>query len=94
VDQIKVGEATTTGEYPTVPVFLAREVIRFHYGTVHVGQGIEGTELMISVRSRRVHAIAEVDPGAHKQPATGETTRFEPLGRAVSGDPEALPESA
>jgi hypothetical protein len=94
VDQIKVGEATTTGEYPTVPVFLAREVIRFHYGTVHVGQGIEGTELMISVRSRRVHAIAEVAPGAHKQPATGETTRFEPLGRAVSGDPEALPESA
>jgi hypothetical protein len=31
VDQIKVGEATTTEEYPTVPVYLAREVIRFHF---------------------------------------------------------------
>jgi hypothetical protein len=94
VDQIKVGEATTTGEYPTVPVFLAREVIRFHYGTVHVGQGIDGTELMISLRSRRVNALAEVEPGVRKQPESGDATRFEPPGRAVSGDPEVLPESA
>jgi len=94
VDQIKVGEATTTGEYPTVPVFLAREVIRFHYGTVHVGQGIDGTELMISLRSRRVNAIAEVVPGVRKQPANEGAARFEPPERAASGDPEALPESA
>jgi hypothetical protein len=33
MDQIKVGEASSTEEYPTVPVYLAREVIRFHYGT-------------------------------------------------------------
>jgi hypothetical protein len=94
VDQIKVGEATTTGEYPTVPVFLAREVIRFHYGTVHVGQGIDGSELMITLRSRRVNAIAEVEPGIRRQSEKGDTTRLESLGGPVSGEPEAFPESA
>jgi len=94
VDQIKVGEATTTGEYPTVPVFLAREVIRFHYGTVHVGQGIDGSELMISLKSRRVSAIAEVESGAAKQSAKEGAARFEPEGDSASGDAEAMPESA
>jgi hypothetical protein len=93
MDQIKVGEATTTGEYPTVPVYLAREVIRFHYGTVHVGQGLDGPELMIALKSRRVNAIAEVDPGARTQPESG-TTPFGPAGGLGSGDPEAFPASA
>ena len=92
VDQIKVGEATTTGEYPTVPVFLAREVIRFHYGTVHVGQGIDGSELMISLKSRRVNAIAESEAGT--QPEKTDAAHFEPPGEAASGDAEAVPESA
>ncbi len=94
VDQIKVGEATTTGEYPTVPVFLAREVIRFHYGSVHVGQGIDGSELMIALRSRRVNAIAEVDPGVRRQPEGGGTAQFNPHDGEVSDDPEAFPATA
>jgi hypothetical protein len=88
VDQIKVGEATNTGEYPTVPVYLAREVIRFHFGTVHVGQGIDGPELMIALRSRRVNAIVEVDPGARAEPDVKPTTPFGP------GRPEEFSASA
>jgi len=94
VDQIKVGEATTTGEYPTVPVFLAREVIRFHFGSVHVGQGIDGSELMISLKSRRVNAIAEVDEAAGKPPASEGAARFDAQDGANGGDSEAIPESA
>jgi hypothetical protein len=91
VDQIKVGEATSTEEYPTVPVYLAREVIRFHYGTVHVGQGLDGPELMIALKSRRVNAIAEVDPPLRKQAEGGGAT---PFGSGPSSDPEAFPASA
>jgi hypothetical protein len=93
VDQIKVGEATTTEEYPTVPVYLAREVIRFHYGTVHVGQGLDGPELMIALKSRRVNAIAEVDPLQRKQ----SNGSIAPFGAAIispSADPEAFSASA
>ncbi len=93
VDQIKVGEATTTEEYPTVPVYLAREVIRFHYGTVHVGQGLDGPELMIALKSRRVNAIAEMDPLQRKQPDGS----VAPFGSSVvppPADPEAFPASA
>jgi hypothetical protein len=94
VDQIKVGEATTTEEYPTVPVYLAREVIRFHYGTVHVGQGLDGPELMIALRSRRVNAIVEVDSPARKQAGAGGATPFGTAGDPASSDPEAFPASA
>jgi hypothetical protein len=90
VDQIKVGEATTAGEYPTVPVYLAREVIRFHYGTVHVGQGIDGPELMIALRSRRVNVIAEVEPGAGAEPESRAATPFAQPGQG----PQELPASA
>jgi hypothetical protein len=92
VDQIKVGEATETEEYPTVPVYLAREVIRFHYGTVHVGQGLDGPELMIALKSRRVNALVEVDPLTRKQTDAGPATPFGAVGG--SGGPEAFPESA
>jgi len=92
VDQIKVGEATSTEEYPTVPVYLAREVIRFHYGTVHVGQGLDGPELMIALKSRRVNALVEVDPLARKNPEAGNTTPFG--APAAEGGSEAFPESA
>jgi len=92
VDQIKVGEATTTQEYPTVPVYLAREVIRFHYGTVHVGQGLDGPELMIALKSRRVNALVEVDPLIRKQPiGTGTPFGSHPAG---PGETEAFPASA
>jgi hypothetical protein len=94
VDQIKVGEASATEEYPTVPVYLAREVIRFHHGTVHVGQGIDGPELMITVRSRRVAGLAEVEPVARKQPPETGATPFPAEGGAAAGDTEAFPESA
>jgi len=90
VDQIKVGEATTTEEYPTVPVYLAREVIRFHFGTVHVGQGLDGPELMIALKSRRVNAIAEVDPIIRKQAESGSASPFKQGG----ADPEEFPASA
>jgi hypothetical protein len=92
IDQIKVGEATSTEEYPTVPVYLAREVIRFHFGTVHVGQGLDGPELMIALKSRRVNALVEVEPPARKQAEGGAATPFGPA--AASGGPEAFPESA
>lgn len=52
LDQLHFGEAQSVNEFPTVPVFLAREVVRFHRGTIHVGQGIDAPELMISLRSR------------------------------------------
>jgi hypothetical protein len=91
VDQIKVGEATSTEEYPTVPVYLAREVIRFHYGTVHVGQGLDGPELMIALKSRRVNALVEVDQPARRKTEGGAATPFTP---PATGGPEAFPESA
>jgi hypothetical protein len=94
VDQIKVGEATSTEEYPTVPVYLAREVIRFHFGTVHVGQGLDGPELMIALKSRRVNALVEVDSPARKQPEAGATTPFGPAAGGAQGGSEAFPESA
>jgi hypothetical protein len=90
LDQIKVGEATSTEEYPTVPVYLAREVIRFHYGSVHVGQGLDGPELMIALRSRKVNALAEVDALGKGQGAS-ETPFAKP---ADPQDPEAFPASA
>ncbi len=54
LDQIKIGGATNVDEYPTVPVYLAREIIRFHFGTIHVGQGLDGPELNVALKSRRV----------------------------------------
>jgi hypothetical protein len=93
VDQIKVGEAMNAGEYPTVPVYLAREVIRFHYGTVHVGQGIDGPELMIAIRSRRVNAIAEVEPAGRSEEGEARATS-EPTGGGAEADPEEFSESA
>jgi hypothetical protein len=94
VDQIKVGEATTTEEYPTVPVYLAREVIRFHYGTVHVGQGLDGPELMIALKSRRVNAIVEMDPLVRKATEPGSSAPFGSQASGPSSDPEAFPASA
>jgi hypothetical protein len=94
VDQIKVGEANSTEEYPTVPVYLAREVIRFHYGTVHVGQGIDGPELMIALRSRRVAGLFEVDPVQRTQPAGGSSTPFKAEVKPPASDPDAFPASA
>ena len=94
MDQIKVGEATTTEEYPTVPVYLAREVVRFHYGTVHVGQGLDGPELMIALKSRRVNAIAEVGPVLQRKPSESSATPFGPVGGPAASDPEEFPASA
>ena len=93
MDQIKVGEATTTEEYPTVPVYLAREVIRFHYGTIHVGQGLDGPELMIALKSRRVNAIAELGPVARRPGEPDSASPFTPPG-ASPADPEEFPASA
>jgi hypothetical protein len=94
VDQIKVGYATSTEEYPTVPVYLAREVIRFHFGSVHVGQGIDGPELMISLKSRRVSGLAEVDPVPRRQGAGASATPFLAPGEAPASGPDAFPASA
>jgi hypothetical protein len=94
VDQIKVGEASSAEEYPTVPVYLAREVIRFHYGSVHVGQGIDGPELMIALKSRRVNAIAEVDLLQRKQSDNIPATLFTNPPEVFSADPEVFPSSA
>jgi hypothetical protein len=92
--QVRVDEATTTEEYPTVPVFLAREVIRFHYGSVHVGQGIDGPELMVSLRSRRVNAIAELAPQAGKSADEAPATPFGQVDGAGPAGSEQLPASA
>ena len=94
VDQIKVGYATSTEEYPTVPVYLAREVIRFHFGSVHVGQGIDGPELMISLRSRRVSGLVEVDPVPRKQSSGASATPFRAPGDAPASGTDAFPASA
>ena len=32
-------------------VFLAREILRLHHGEIHAGPGMEGTEILISVRA-------------------------------------------
>ena len=92
LDQIKVGEAVTAGEYPTVPVYLAREVIRFHFGTVHVGQGLDGPELMIALKSRRVVALAEVEPAVRRAPGTSSASPFSPP--EAAGNSEVFPASA
>jgi hypothetical protein len=31
-------------------VFLAKEILRLHHGQIHAGPGMEGTEILISVR--------------------------------------------
>jgi hypothetical protein len=31
-------------------VFIAKEVIRLHGGSIHAGPGMEGTEILISLR--------------------------------------------
>jgi hypothetical protein len=94
VDQIKVGEATSTEEFPTVPVYLAREVIRFHFGSVHVGQGIDGPELMIALRSRKVEGLFEMDPDQRSLPASGGATPFQAEAKPAASDPDAFPASA
>jgi hypothetical protein len=94
MDQIKVGEASSTEEYPTVPVYLAREVIRFHFGTVHVGQGIDGPELMIALRSRRVEGLFEVEPEQKSVPERPTANPFHIEEKPPSGDSDALPASA
>ena len=33
-------------------VFLAKEVLRLHRGEIHAGPGLEGTEILISLRSQ------------------------------------------
>ena len=47
-------EKADVSEYITTTVFLAREIIRFHPGTIEIGESIDGPELYISLRSRRV----------------------------------------
>jgi hypothetical protein len=32
-------------------VFLAKEVLRLHHGEIHAGPGVEGTEILFSLRS-------------------------------------------
>jgi len=34
-----------------VSVFLAKEILRLHTGEIHAGPGLEGTEILISLRS-------------------------------------------
>jgi hypothetical protein len=31
-------------------VFIAKEILRLHHGEIHAGPGMEGTEILISVR--------------------------------------------
>ena len=38
--------------HPVLGVFLAREIIRWHNGTLQGGQGLSGSEVQISLRSR------------------------------------------
>lgn len=33
-------------------VFLAKEILRLHHGEIHAGPGLEGTEILISLRNR------------------------------------------
>lgn len=42
------------GEVPNqgrIGVFIAKEILRLHHGEIHAGPGMEGTEILISVRS-------------------------------------------
>ena len=34
-----------------IAVFLAKEIIRLHHGEIHAGPGMEGTEILVSLRS-------------------------------------------
>ena len=63
-------------------------MIRFHFGTVHVGQGIDGPELMIALRSRRVNAIVEVEAGARPEPEAKGAAPFSAGGTAAGGAEE------
>lgn len=43
----------TENEVPNqgrISVFLAKEILRLHHGEIHAGPGLEGTEILISVR--------------------------------------------
>jgi hypothetical protein len=94
LDQLKVGEAKNVDEYPTVPIYLAREVIRFHYGTIHVGQGLDGPELNVALKSRRViPAELHKTSGRFRRGHAGELTDSgaDQLGK---NGPDTLPASA
>ena len=47
-------EATDEGipNQGRIGVFLAKEIIRLHHGEIHAGPGLEGTEILVSVRAR------------------------------------------
>ena len=82
-------------EYPTVPVYLAREVIRFHYGTIHVGQGLDGPELNIALKSRKVEAVDQRTVAS--RPSRSETVDELAALREKQTDnqgPDVLPASA
>ena len=43
----------TEGSVPNqgrIGVFLAKEILRLHHGEIHAGPGLEGTEILISLR--------------------------------------------
>jgi len=44
----------TEGEVPNLgrlSVFLAKEILRLHHGEIHAGPGMEGTEILLSLRN-------------------------------------------
>ena len=43
-----VGDVPNQGR---IAVFLAKEIIRLHQGEIHAGPGLQGTEILISLRA-------------------------------------------
>lgn len=43
--------ATAVPNQGRLAVFIAKEIIRLHHGEIHAGPGLEGTEILISLRS-------------------------------------------
>ena len=41
----------SSGTDLTYSQFLAKEILRLHHGEIHAGPGMEGTEILISVRA-------------------------------------------
>jgi hypothetical protein len=49
--------------HPMLGVFLAREIIRWHNGTLQGGQGLSGSEVHIAIRSRAASSPPFAPPG-------------------------------
>ena len=89
VEQLRIGAPAAIEEYPTVPVYVARQIIRYHHGTIHIGQGLDGPEVNIALKSRRVEGSTEIKSPSELQSLHAADFILRQNARSVLGEPTA-----